>query len=88
MIWKQGLLRKEICLCHGAPGSILALNDPRRREPFLVFSTEEMVQRGVEAGTSEPSSHPSSLYRGLTGRIGAFHEFAKGTGGYPGYNDM
>jgi hypothetical protein len=89
VIWEKGLLRKESCLCHGAAGNMLALADERRKEHFLACSTEEVVQKGLENGTSEASSYPSSLHRGLAGRIWAFFAFEKRLGGvYPSYNDL
>ena len=88
IIWEKGLLRKESCLCHGAAGNMLGLTDRKRKEHFLAWSTEDVVQRGLEDGSSEPSSYSSSLHRGLAGRIWAFYVFEGGATGYPSYNDL
>ena len=89
VIWLKGLLRKESCLCHGAAGNMLALQDRQKKEHFLAWSVEDVVQRGLQSQETEPSSYPSSLQRGLAGRIWAFYVFEKGgVGGIPGYNDL
>ena len=88
VIWKKGLLRKESCICHGAAGNMLALTDEKQREHFMAFSTEEVVQRGLEDGSSEASSYPSSLFRGLGSRTWAFYALEKGLWTCPAYNDL
>ena len=67
---------------------MLALHDKKQKEHFLAWSVEDVVQKGLEDGSLEPSSFPSSLHRGLAGRTWAFYLFEKGDGRYPGYNDL
>ena len=88
VIWKQGLLRKESCICHGTAGNSLALTNRKRKEHFLTWSTEDVVEKALEDGSSEASSSPSGLFRGLAGRIWAFYAFEKGTSDCIGYSDL
>ena len=60
---------------------MLALKEDRQKEYFLAWSTEEVVQKSLENASSEASRFPSSLHRGLAGRIWAFYAFEKGLDG-------
>ncbi|OHF00938.1 abscisic acid ABA receptor [Colletotrichum orchidophilum] len=42
-IWKEGLLRKEPCLCHGTLGNSLAFPPGQRRDHFLAWSLPSKV---------------------------------------------
>ncbi|KAK1449284.1 abscisic acid ABA receptor [Colletotrichum melonis] len=42
-IWKEGLLRKEPCLCHGALGNSLAFPPGKERDHFLAWSLPSKV---------------------------------------------
>ncbi|KAL2257959.1 hypothetical protein VTK26DRAFT_8911 [Humicola hyalothermophila] len=44
-VWKQGLLKKEPCLCHGIFGNALALSRGPQREHFLAVAVPENVAR-------------------------------------------
>ncbi|EXF86177.1 abscisic acid ABA receptor [Colletotrichum fioriniae PJ7] len=42
-IWKEGLLRKEPCLCHGSLGNSLAFPPGKERDHFLAWSLPSKV---------------------------------------------
>ena len=90
IIWKEGLLTKESCLCHGASGNSLALTDMAQKGTFLAYSTEAVTSRGLADGSLEASSSPGGLQRGLAGTIWAMHEYklAKPLGTYISFNDL
>ncbi|KAI9732840.1 MAG: hypothetical protein M1834_003778 [Cirrosporium novae-zelandiae] len=87
-VWMRGLLTKEPCLCHGATGNALCM-DEERREEMLRFGMEDVVREGLAKGTFVASSKPWGLYTGLAGRVWAWMALeGKGNEGIIGYSDL
>ncbi|KAL9101425.1 MAG: hypothetical protein Q9163_003317 [Psora crenata] len=66
-IWKRGVLTKEPCLCHGASGNAIAL-DERRRGDILRWAQRGVVKRGCEEGWYVEGDDPVGLMGGEAGR--------------------
>lgn len=93
VIWSRGLLTKEPCLCHGISSNALALEDPAKREHFLAYTMQDVVQKGWEEGSFRRSSDPFGLYYGVAGRVWGVLELireqdGRGMGGFIGHSDV
>ncbi|KAL9611166.1 MAG: hypothetical protein Q9167_004188 [Letrouitia subvulpina] len=88
-IWEKGLLTKEPCLCHGATGNALALEEGARREHLFAFTTMTMRKKGLEEGCFIEGSDPSGLWMGEAGRAWGWMCAEKGgLGKLIGYSDV
>ena len=70
---RQGLIKKEPCLCHGISGNALTL-EREQFEHFLTYTTPDEIKRMTEEYDIELSSkrHASGLFTGAAGRIWAW----------------
>ena len=84
LVWKEGLLLKEPCLCHGITGNALCFEDKGRMEHFLAMATPEEV----ESGEWEASSDKWGLLFGLAGRAWGWMVLAGWGSGMIAYTDV
>ncbi|KAI4160842.1 MAG: hypothetical protein LQ342_005367 [Letrouitia transgressa] len=88
-IWERGLLTKEPCLCHGATGNALALEEGVRREHFLAYTAIVTRKKGIEEGRFIEGSDPWGLWMGEAGRAwGWMYAEKGGLGKLIGYSDV
>ena len=66
-IYKQGLLAKEPCLCHGATGNAVAL-DGERQERLMRWCQHNVVEGGLNNGMFRKSDDEWGLFCGEAGR--------------------
>ncbi|KAK6212699.1 hypothetical protein LQW54_004966 [Pestalotiopsis sp. IQ-011] len=69
-VGERGVLRKDPCLCHGAAGNALALDDDAQFRVFLsCLATDSMAKLGWAGGKDKTRGGESaSLYTGEAGR--------------------
>ena len=84
LIWREGLLVKEPCLCHGITGNALCFNEREKMEHFLAMTAQDKV----ESGEWEASSDPWGLYFGLAGRAWGWMVLGGWGRGLIGYTDV
>lgn len=70
---RQGLVKKEPCLCHGISGNALTL-DREQFEHFLTYTTPDEISRMKKEYNIEMAStrHKSGLFTGAAGRVWAW----------------
>lgn len=48
--WNEGLIKKELNLCHGITGNAFAFPPGPQRDHFLAYGTSEKIQEGEDKG--------------------------------------
>ena len=83
LIFEKGILKKEPCLCHGATGNALALEE-KQRVHLLSFTTPD----AVSAGEWDISADAYGLFCGEAGRAWVWAMLDGGCRGFPAYIDV
>ncbi|KAF2443025.1 hypothetical protein P171DRAFT_54695 [Karstenula rhodostoma CBS 690.94] len=83
LIFEEGIIKKEPCLCHGTTGNALAL-DTGERNHLLSFATPGLVAKSEWEGSSDPAG----LYCGEAGRAWVWAMLDGGREGLPVYTDV